>query len=61
MQIKTAYVSSLDKKHAMTQNFNILADWFNFFQSLKEKYEIKIKDIYNINEKKFMQEVIAKL
>jgi len=60
-QIKTAYVPSLDKERAMTQNLNILADWFNLFQSLKEEHEIKIEDIYNMNEKKFMQEVIAKL
>jgi len=60
-QIKTAYVSSLDKERAMTQNLDILADWFNLFQSLKEEHEIEIEDIYNMNEKKFMQEVIAKL
>ena len=61
LQIKTAYVSSLDKECAMTQNHDILADWFNLFQSLKEEYEIKIEDIYNMNEKKFMQKIIAKL
>ncbi len=58
-QIKTAYVPSLDKERAMTQNFDILADWFNLFQSLKEEHEIEIEDIYNINEKRFMQRVIA--
>ncbi len=58
-QIKTAYVSSLDKERAMTQNLDILADWFNLFQSLKEEHEIKIEDIYNMNEKKFMQRIIA--
>jgi len=45
----------------MTQNHNILADWFNLFQSLKEEHEIKIEDIYNMNEKRFMQKVIVKL
>ncbi len=45
----------------MTQNHNILADWFNLFRSLKEEHEIEIEDIYNMNEKKFMQRVIAKL
>ena len=45
----------------MTQNLNILADWFNLFQSLKEEHEIEIEDIYNMNEKRFMQRVIAKL
>ena len=60
-QIKTVYISSLDKERAMTQNHDILADWFNLFQSLKKEHEIKIEDIYNMNEKKFMQRVIAKL
>ncbi len=60
-QIKTVYISSLDKERAMTQNHDILADWFNLFQSLKKEHEIKIKDIYNMNEKRFMQRIIAKL
>ncbi len=60
-QIKTAYVSSLDKERAITQNHDILADWFNLFQSLKEEHEIEIEDIYNMNEKRFMQRIIAKL
>ncbi len=45
----------------MIQNHDILADWFNLFQSLKKEHEIEIKNIYNMNEKKFMQKVIAKL
>jgi len=60
-QIKTAYVPSLDKERAMTQNHDILANWFNLFQSLKEEHGIEIEDIYNMNEKRFMQRVIAKL
>jgi len=60
-QIKTVYISSLDKERAMTQNHDILADWFNLFQSLKEEHEIEIENIYNMNEKRFMQRVIAKL
>jgi len=60
-KIKTVYISSLDKKRAMTQNHDILADWFNLFQSLKKEYEIKIENIYNMNEKRFMQRIIAKL
>ncbi len=45
----------------MTQNTDILVDWFNLFQSLKEKYKIKIENIYNMNEKRFMQRIIVKL
>ncbi len=61
LQIKTVYISSLDKERAMTQNHNILADWFNLFQSLKKEHEIEIENIYNMNEKRFMQRIIAKL
>ncbi len=50
----------IDKERAMTQNHDILADWFNLFPSLKKEYEIKIKDIYNMNEKRFMQRIIVK-
>jgi hypothetical protein len=39
-QIKTAYVPSLDTERAMTQDHDILAGWFNLFQSLKEEHEI---------------------
>jgi len=45
----------------MTQDHDILTDWFNLFQSLKKEHEIEIEDIYNMNEKGFMQEVVAKL
>ena len=55
------YIPSLDKERAMTQNYDILAGWFNLFQSLKEEHEIEIEDIYNMNEKGFMQGIIAKL
>ena len=62
-QIKTVYIPPLDKERAMAQNHDILAGWFNLFQSLKEEHEIEIEDIYNMNEKgfRFMQRVIAKL
>ncbi len=45
----------------MTQNHDILVNWFNLFQSLKKEHEIKIEDIYNMNKKRFMQRVITKL
>ncbi len=45
----------------MTQDHDILTDWFYLFQSLKKEHEIEIKDIYNMNEKEFMQRVVTKL
>jgi len=60
-QIKTAYIPPLDKERAMAQDPAILAGWFNLFQSLKEEHGIEIEDIYNMDEKGFMQGVIAKL
>ncbi len=60
-QIKTVYVPPLDKERAMAQDHDILAGWFNLFQSLKKEHGIEIEDIYNMDEKGFMQGVIAKL
>lgn len=60
-EIKTVYIPPLDKERAMTQDHDILAGWFNLFRSLKEEHGIEIEDIYNMDEKGFLQGVIAKL
>ncbi len=59
--IKTVYIPPLDKERAMAQDHDILAGWFNLFQSLKKEHGIEIEDIYNMDEKGFMQGVVAKL
>jgi len=51
-QIKTAYVPPLDKERAMTQDLDILADWFNLFQSLKKEHKLSMKE-ERINEQRY--------
>ena len=44
----------------MAQNPEILSGWFNLYLQTKTTYEVDERDIYNIDEKGFMQGVIAK-
>lgn len=59
--IKTKYVPPLDKERAMAQDPEILSDWFKLFQQNKQKYAIADEDIYNMDEKGFMQGVVGKV
>ena len=46
---------------AMAQEPEILRGWFELFESIKRQYQIQDEDIYNMDEKGFMQGFIAKL
>lgn len=59
-QIKTAYIPPLDKERASAENHDTLAGWFELFSRFKEEYAVKEEDIYNMDERGFMQGVIAK-
>ena len=60
LEVKTAYIPPLDKERAMAQNPEILSGWFNLYLQTKTTYEVDERDIYNMDEKGFMQGVIAK-
>lgn len=60
-EIKTAYIPPLDKERAMAQDPTILSGWFDLYLQLKTEFEVDERDIYNMDEKGFMQGVIAKL
>ena len=60
-QIRTAYVPPLDKERASAEDYGTLASWFELFSRFREEYAVKEQDIYNMDEKGFMQSVIAKL
>ena len=45
----------------MIQNSIILKQWFDLFQHHKTLYKVKNDNIYNMNEKNFLQKVIVKL
>ena len=60
-EIKTKYIPPLDKERALAQDPQILQDWFELYGCIKAQYNIRDRDIYNIDEKGFLQGVIAKL
>jgi len=60
LEVKTAYIPPIDKERAMAQNPEILSGWFNLYLQTKTTYEVDERDIYNMDEKGFMQGVIAK-
>ncbi|KAG7006901.1 hypothetical protein G7Y79_00012g032370 [Physcia stellaris] len=55
------FVPPLDKDRAMAQSPAILKEWFDLFQRYRTLYKVKNDNIYNMDEKGFLQGVIAKL
>ena len=60
-QVMTAYIPPLDKERAMAQDPKVSSGWFDLYLRIKTEYEVDERDIYNMDEKGFMQGVIAKL
>ena len=60
-EIKTKYIPPLDKERALAQDPQILKDWFELYRRIKAQYNVRDGDIYNMDEKGFLQGVIAKL
>jgi len=60
-ELKTKYIPPLDKERALAQNPFILANWFRLYQRIKAEFNVQDSDIYNMDEKGFLQGVIAKL
>ena len=55
------YVSSLNKNRIIIQHSIILQKWFDLFQRHRILFNVKNENIYNMNEKNFLQNVIVKL
>ena len=60
-EIRSKHVPSLDKERALAENPQILMDWFELYSRTKLQYKVQDEDIYNMDEKGFLQGVIAKL
>lgn len=58
--IKSKYIPPLDKDRALAEDYTILNNWFELFHRLKQQYKIRDQDIYNMDEKGFMQGVVGK-
>jgi hypothetical protein len=59
-ELKSKFVPLLDKERATAQNPAVFQRYFNLFWTLIILYKVDIRDIYNMDEKCFMQGVIAK-
>ena len=60
-QLINKYVSTLNKNRVMIQHSAILKKWFDLFQKHRILYDVKNDNIYNMNEKSFLQDIIVKL
>jgi hypothetical protein len=59
-ELKSKFIPPLDKERATTQDPDVFARYFALFWSIIDKYDIYPEDIHNMDEKGFMQGVIAK-
>ena|SRR5450432_2549436 len=52
--LKTKYISGLDKNRFSAQDPIIISAWFDLFSHIKNEFNVHPSDIYNIDEKGFM-------
>ena len=60
-EVKTRYVAQVNKERASAQNPSVLSGWFEMFQQTVNQYQISNEDIYNMDEKCFLQGGVGKL
>ena len=59
-EIKTKHIPPLDKERVIAQDPAVLTYQFEFYQKVKQDYNIQDNNTYNIDKKGFMQGVIRK-
>ena len=59
-EIKSKYIPPLDKERALAEDYSILNHWFELYHQIKQKHNVQDQDVYNIDEKGFMQGVVGK-
>jgi hypothetical protein len=59
-ELKSKFIPPLDKERARAQNPEVFQRYFDLFWTLRDMYNIDTRDIYNMDEKGFMQGVIGK-
>lgn len=52
--LKSKYSQYLGQKHFLAQNQDIIQEWFNLYQSIKAKYGILDKNMYNIDDNSYI-------
>src|SRR5947207_15117738 len=61
LQLKSKFISALDKKCAEAQDQDIFHYWFELYKTTVEKYSIQLHNRYNMDEKDIMMELIRKV
>jgi hypothetical protein len=59
--LRIKYVARLDKNRAKAQDPVIIKHWFNLFWTIRLHYNIKDKNILNMDEKGVMLGIISKI
>ena len=54
------FSQALNKERAIMHDENIIRNWFQLILNTLKKYNIELKDIYNINEKSFALRLLSK-
>lgn len=52
--LQAKYSRILDQNQFLSQNWDIIQDWFELYKFIKEEYNIFDKDIYNMDENEYM-------
>jgi len=60
-QLKSKFVSALDKECAEAQDQDIFRHWFELYKTTVEKYSIQPYNRYNIDKKGIMMGLIRKV
>jgi len=60
-QLKTKFVAGLDKERAEAQDPDIFRHWFELYKTTVQKYSIKLRNRYNMDEKGIMMGFIGKV
>lgn len=59
-EIKTKFLPPLDKERALAQDSGVFQRYFELFSTIKDKFNVQLSDIYNMDKKGFMRGVIDK-
>src|SRR5256885_27154 len=60
-QLKSKFVSGLDKERAEAQDPDIFRHWFELYRTTVQKYNVKPRNRYNMDEKGVMMGYIGKV
>jgi hypothetical protein len=60
-ELRTKFVTGLDKERAKAEDPDIFKDWFELYKAMVQKYSVKPQNRYNMDEKGIMMGFIGKV